>query len=121
MGTIRPVKRLYCRATHFRPSAGVAMNKVLVSFAAVACHALCFCTLSRGDLAQAEEYAERALELVRRLGARRFESEALGFLGDVRWHAPQLSPEGRSDQGLDYWSAFLEEPPVSFLECTRQP
>ncbi len=55
--------------------------------AAIACHALCFCTISRRDLAEAEEYAERALDLARRLGARRFESEALGFLGDTRWQA----------------------------------
>jgi tetratricopeptide (TPR) repeat protein len=55
--------------------------------AAIACHALCFCTISRRDLARAEEYAERALDLARHLGARRFESEALGFLGDTRWQA----------------------------------
>ena len=55
--------------------------------AAIACHAVYFCAISRRDLAQAGEYAERALELARRLGARRFEAESLGFLGDTRWQA----------------------------------
>jgi SAM-dependent methyltransferase len=42
-------------------------------------------------------------------------------LGDVRWHAPRLSPEGEAEFGHEHWSAFLAQPPISFLECVRQP
>src|SRR5262245_54407209 len=42
-------------------------------------------------------------------------------LGEVRWHAPRLSPAGEKEFGADYWSAFLRQPPVYFLECVRQP
>lgn len=40
-------------------------------------------------------------------------------LRDIRWHAPRLSPEGRSAHGDDYWEAFLSHPPITFLDCTR--
>jgi toxoflavin synthase len=40
-------------------------------------------------------------------------------LGAVRWHAPRLSPQGEAEFGRAYWSAFLEQPPVYFLEGVR--
>ncbi|MGV0816090.1 class I SAM-dependent methyltransferase [Mycolicibacterium boenickei] len=42
-------------------------------------------------------------------------------LGTVRWHSPHVSPEGEAAHGREYWSGFLEQPPITFLECTRQP
>jgi class 3 adenylate cyclase/tetratricopeptide (TPR) repeat protein len=61
----------------------------------IARHTAFFCALVAGDHAAADEHAVQALELARQLGARRFESEALQFLGTVR-HA-----QGRRDEGLD--------------------
>ena len=51
----------------------------------VAQHAACFRALVAGDNAAAEDHAAKALETARQLGARRFESEALHFLGAVRY------------------------------------
>jgi toxoflavin synthase len=42
-------------------------------------------------------------------------------LGPVRWHNPQVSPEGNAAFDNDYWSVFLNEPPVTFFDCIRQP
>jgi class 3 adenylate cyclase/tetratricopeptide (TPR) repeat protein len=53
--------------------------------AIIAHHSVYFCAMARGELALARDHAERALEGSRRLGARRFESESLAFLGDTRW------------------------------------
>jgi class 3 adenylate cyclase/tetratricopeptide (TPR) repeat protein len=55
--------------------------------AIIACHGVHFCAMAGAELALAGEYAERALDRSRRLGARRFESEALAFLGATRWQA----------------------------------
>ena len=41
---------------------------------------------------------------------------AAGFC-DVRWHQPMLSAEGVSAYARDYWSALLDHPPVTFIEC----
>jgi SAM-dependent methyltransferase len=43
---------------------------------------------------------------------------ASGFR-DLRWHSPQVSPAGVAANGREFWSAFLERPPVIFLEATR--
>jgi ubiquinone/menaquinone biosynthesis C-methylase UbiE len=43
---------------------------------------------------------------------------AAGFR-EVRWHRPQLSPLGEAAQGGDYWSDFLTDPPVIFIECLK--
>src|SRR5262249_56591408 len=43
---------------------------------------------------------------------------AAGFR-DIRWQLPQVSPAGVHEYGRDYWSAFLEHPPVIFLDCTK--
>jgi ubiquinone/menaquinone biosynthesis C-methylase UbiE len=37
---------------------------------------------------------------------------------DIRWHPPQVSPEGNKVYGKAYWAAFLDHPPVIFLECS---
>lgn len=43
---------------------------------------------------------------------------AAGFR-DVRWHEPRLSPDGRGSYGREYWRAFLECPPITFIECLK--
>jgi toxoflavin synthase len=43
---------------------------------------------------------------------------AAGFR-EVRWHGPQLSPLGEAAQGRDYWSDFLTDPPLIFIECLK--
>jgi toxoflavin synthase len=42
---------------------------------------------------------------------------AAGFR-DIRWHQPMLSPAGEAADGRDYWSAILDHPPLTFLECS---
>jgi hypothetical protein len=37
----------------------------------------------------------------------------------VRWHQPQLSPQGLESQGDPFWADFLEHPPVAFIECLK--
>jgi len=37
-------------------------------------------------------------------------------LGDIRWHAPKVSPAGVSACGQEFWASFLNQPPVIFLE-----
>ena len=44
--------------------------------------------------------------------------ERAGF-SEVRWHPPALSPEALENYDADYWSTFLEYPPVAFIECVR--
>ena len=43
---------------------------------------------------------------------------AAGFR-EIRWHRPQLSPLGEVAQGREYWSDFLTNPPVIFIECLK--
>jgi SAM-dependent methyltransferase len=40
-------------------------------------------------------------------------------LRDVRWHAPEVSPEGLREFGQGYWADFLAHPPVAFIECVK--
>jgi SAM-dependent methyltransferase len=40
-------------------------------------------------------------------------------LHDVRWHGPEVSPEGVSAFGAEHWADFLASPPVTFIECVR--
>ncbi len=40
-------------------------------------------------------------------------------LRDIRWHPPQLSLQGEAAFPAGYWSDFLAQPPVYFLECVR--
>src|SRR5262249_35459661 len=40
-------------------------------------------------------------------------------LRDVRWHAPEVSPEGEAEFGREHWAAFLRRPPVTFITCSR--
>jgi tetratricopeptide (TPR) repeat protein len=58
-------------------------------------HVAFFCALVAGDHAAAEYHTVQALDLARQLAARRFEAEALHFLGAVR-HA-----QGRQAEALD--------------------
>lgn len=41
-----------------------------------------------------------------------------GFF-DLRWHSPQVSPEGIDTFGEDFWRPFLDDPPILFLEAHR--
>jgi ubiquinone/menaquinone biosynthesis C-methylase UbiE len=43
---------------------------------------------------------------------------AAGFR-EIRWHGPQLTADGRATYAPDFWSSFLECPPVTFLECIK--
>ncbi|HCO25238.1 MAG TPA: class I SAM-dependent methyltransferase, partial [Gimesia maris] len=43
-----------------------------------------------------------------------------GF-NEVRWHAPQLSPDGLTDNTPEYWSPLLTNSPITFIECVKQP
>lgn len=38
---------------------------------------------------------------------------------EVAWHAPTLAPGAAEGYPAGYWDAFLQHPPVVFLECTR--
>jgi SAM-dependent methyltransferase len=40
-------------------------------------------------------------------------------LREVRWHAPEVSPEGLREFGREYWANFLARPPVAFIECVK--
>jgi SAM-dependent methyltransferase len=40
-------------------------------------------------------------------------------LREVRWHAPEVSPEGLREFGRGYWTEFLACPPVAFIECLK--
>ena len=40
-------------------------------------------------------------------------------LREVRWHAPEVSPEGLREFGPEHWTAFLACPPVAFIDCVR--
>jgi ubiquinone/menaquinone biosynthesis C-methylase UbiE len=44
--------------------------------------------------------------------------ERAGF-SEVRWHAPVLSPAALEDYDKQYWSTFMDFPPVTFIECIR--
>ena len=39
-----------------------------------------------------------------------------GF-SEVRWHPPVLSPDALADHGSEYWSTFMDFPPVTFIAC----
>jgi 2-polyprenyl-3-methyl-5-hydroxy-6-metoxy-1,4-benzoquinol methylase len=40
-------------------------------------------------------------------------------LREVRWHAPEVSPEGLRELGRGYWAEFLAHPAVAFIECVK--
>ena len=40
-------------------------------------------------------------------------------LRQVRWHAPEVSPEGLREFGRGYWADFLARPAVVFIECVK--
>ena len=44
--------------------------------------------------------------------------KAAGF-GNIRWHGPRLSPQGKAEYGDEFWSMLMTQCPVTFLECTR--
>jgi hypothetical protein len=41
--------------------------------------------------------------------------KTVGFR-QITWHDPQLSADSKDDAERQYWSNFLEQPPVVFLE-----
>lgn len=43
---------------------------------------------------------------------------AAGF-SEMRWPAPQLSPEGCAEFGRPFWADFLDHPPIAFIECVK--
>lgn len=40
-------------------------------------------------------------------------------LSEVRWHPPEVSPEGVREFGPGHWATFLACPPVVFIECVK--
>lgn len=38
---------------------------------------------------------------------------------EIRWHSPMLSPLGEAALGRDYWTSFLTNAPVIFIECVK--
>jgi tetratricopeptide (TPR) repeat protein len=62
--------------------------------ATIGCHIVFFTAIARGEAAIARQYVDRALDLSRQLGARRFEAEALWFHGEI------LRREGRLADAL---------------------
>lgn len=40
-------------------------------------------------------------------------------LRQVRWHTPEVSPEGLREFGPEYWADFLAHPAVAFIECVK--
>ena len=41
-------------------------------------------------------------------------------LRGIRWHPPQVSPEGLRQSGEEHWRGFLTRPPIVFLECVKK-
>jgi class 3 adenylate cyclase/tetratricopeptide (TPR) repeat protein len=62
--------------------------------AIIGCHIVHFAGMARGEVAIARQHVDRALDLSRQLGARRFEAEALWFKGEL------LRDEGRRAEAL---------------------
>jgi toxoflavin synthase len=42
-----------------------------------------------------------------------------GGFRDIRWHGPRLSREGEAAHGREFWSAFLDRSPITFIECVK--
>jgi hypothetical protein len=40
-------------------------------------------------------------------------------LREVRWHAPEVSPEGLRELGREHWADFLAHPAVAYIECVK--
>ena len=40
-------------------------------------------------------------------------------LREVRWHPPEVSPEGLASSAMGYWADFLARPAVAFIECVK--
>ena len=40
-------------------------------------------------------------------------------LTNIRWHRPQVSPEGQEKWSEAYWRPFLENPPITCFECVK--
>ena len=38
---------------------------------------------------------------------------------EFQWHKPRVSPQGQAEFGRDYWTTFVEHPPVIFIECSK--
>ena len=37
----------------------------------------------------------------------------------IRWHRPGVAPDGAAGHAPDFWKAFLDSPPVTFIECVK--
>ena len=37
----------------------------------------------------------------------------------VRWHPPNIAPDGITGMGAAYWYCLLDRPPVTFIECVK--
>ena len=41
-------------------------------------------------------------------------------LRNIRWHPAEVSPEGVEQWGAAHWRPFLDQPPIAFLDCTKE-
>jgi ubiquinone/menaquinone biosynthesis C-methylase UbiE len=38
---------------------------------------------------------------------------------EISWRAPRLSPDGEAALGQDFWTTFMDYPPITFIECEK--
>ncbi|WP_437227067.1 class I SAM-dependent methyltransferase [Planctomicrobium sp. SH661] len=38
---------------------------------------------------------------------------------EIKWHAPQLSPDGITSHGEEFWTTFLDSSPITLIECVK--
>jgi ubiquinone/menaquinone biosynthesis C-methylase UbiE len=38
---------------------------------------------------------------------------------EIHWHEPRVSPEALAEYEPDFWSTFLDQSPVAFIECVK--
>ena len=44
--------------------------------------------------------------------------QAAGFR-EIRWHEPRVSPEGEAAHGRPFWTDFLNNSPITLIECVK--
>ena len=102
-----PLGIRYCvgdaRSVDERPRADLVFAAYLLNYARNYAELLAMCEAIARNLTLAT--IERALKSA--------------GLRDIRWHPPQVSPEGLQQSGEEHWRGFLTRPPIVFLECVK--
>jgi ubiquinone/menaquinone biosynthesis C-methylase UbiE len=47
------------------------------------------------------------------------ETLRLAGFQEIRWHPPRLAPAAEAASEGEFWTPFLDQPPITFLECIR--